>query len=33
MYGEQGRNWMRLSIGVADDRLDEALERLKQVQW
>jgi LL-diaminopimelate aminotransferase len=33
MYGEQGRNWMRLSIGVADDRLAEALERLKRVRW
>jgi bifunctional pyridoxal-dependent enzyme with beta-cystathionase and maltose regulon repressor activities len=33
MYGEQGRNWMRLAIGVPDDRLDEALERLKRVQW
>jgi LL-diaminopimelate aminotransferase len=33
MYGDQGRNWMRVSIGVADDRLDEALDRLKKVRW
>jgi LL-diaminopimelate aminotransferase len=31
IYGQQGKNWMRLSIGVTTNRLAEALERLKKV--
>jgi LL-diaminopimelate aminotransferase len=29
MYGEAGRGYVRISLGVEDRRLDEALERLK----
>ncbi|HRE46172.1 MAG TPA: aminotransferase class I/II-fold pyridoxal phosphate-dependent enzyme [Aggregatilineales bacterium] len=29
MYGEAGRGYLRFSIGVSDDRLDEAISRLK----
>lgn len=31
IYGQQGRNWMRLSIGISTPRLEEGLARLKQV--
>jgi LL-diaminopimelate aminotransferase len=33
MYGQNGRNWMRLSISVPTVRLAEALDRLKEVKW
>ncbi|MBZ0306420.1 MAG: aminotransferase class I/II-fold pyridoxal phosphate-dependent enzyme [Anaerolineae bacterium] len=31
VYGQGGVNYVRLSVGMADDRLDEALQRL--VEW
>ena len=31
IYGELGRNWMRLSIGIATPRLAEALDRIKRI--
>jgi LL-diaminopimelate aminotransferase len=31
IYGDLGRSWMRLSIGIATPRLQEALSRIKQV--
>ncbi|MEM7031684.1 MAG: LL-diaminopimelate aminotransferase [Chloroflexota bacterium] len=31
IYGEQGNNWMRLSIGLSTTRLKEALGRMKQM--
>lgn len=30
MYGKPGRGYVRLSLGIADQRLDEALARLKE---
>jgi len=30
IYGEAGRQYLRFSVGVPDDHLDEALERLKR---
>jgi len=33
IYGENGRNWMRLSVSVPTPRLQEAMERLNTVQW
>lgn len=30
IYGDNGRNWMRLSIGIATPRLEEALARIKK---
>lgn len=32
IYGQQGRNWMRLSVSASDDRLAEAMARLQKVQ-
>jgi len=32
-YGENGRGWMRLSVAVPTERMAEAMERLKSVQW
>jgi LL-diaminopimelate aminotransferase len=28
-YGERGEGFFRISLTIADDRLDEALERIK----
>ncbi len=33
MYGKNGVNWMRLAISTPTARLQEALERLKMMQW
>ncbi len=30
IYGDAGRNYVRISVGVADQRLEQALERLKR---
>jgi bifunctional pyridoxal-dependent enzyme with beta-cystathionase and maltose regulon repressor activities len=31
IYGQAGRNWMRLSIGIATPRLKEAMGRMKEM--
>jgi len=30
IYGPGGKNYVRMSVGIADDRLEEALDRLKR---
>jgi aspartate/methionine/tyrosine aminotransferase len=31
IYGDDGRGYVRLSLSIADDTLDEALDRLKRL--